>query len=432
MIEHDSDTLRKVAWAEICPWLIIFKVFRLAIGGRVLLMAALAILITLAGWSMLGSFFDVGPEIDAWLRPADGCPWVALESHVPDYPAVPSVSTAANPAGMITSGRDGVFGPWVQLTRPLLAAMSSDRTLSDVGCLLLCALWSLATWAFFGAAITRIAVVQLAAEERVGLAASLRFACSKWLSFFAAPLFPMGGVVLAGIPVFILGLLMRAEVGLLLSAVVWPLAIVAALFMAVLLLGLIFGWPLMWGTVSAEGTDTFDALSRSYAYVFQRPLHYLFYAVVASIIGYLGWLLVSNFAAGVVFLSYYVAGWGAGGIELAPGAEGLGSLGYAGAVLIRVWTGCVKILAVGYLYSYFWTATAAIYLLLRRNVDATELDEVYLDEDASEESYGLPPLKTDEAGAPVVDETAATETPVAETPDEKPADDGEDSSADKA
>jgi len=31
--------------------------------------------------------------------------------------------------------------------------------------------------------------------------------------------------------------------------------------------------------------DSFDALSRSYAYVFQRPLHYLFYALVAAVFG---------------------------------------------------------------------------------------------------------------------------------------------------
>ena len=83
--------------------------------------------------------------------------------------------------------------------------------------------------------------------------------------------------------------------------------------MALLLLGLLFGWPLMWATISAEGTDSFDALSRSYAYVFQRPLHYLFYALVAGVIGWLGWLLVQNFAAGVVWMGYWAAGWGSGG-----------------------------------------------------------------------------------------------------------------------
>jgi len=180
--------------------------------------------------------------------------------------------------------------------------------------------------------------------------------------------------------------------------------------MAVLLLGLLFGWPLMFGTISAEGTDTFDALSRSYAYTFQRPLHYLFYALVAAVLGWLGWVLVQNFAGGVIALTYWTAGWGAGWQAedltrvdaIMQGSDALGGIGGAGATVIHFWVGCVKQLAVGFLYAYFWTATSAIYLLLRRDVDATETDEVYLDADASEEEFGLAAIQTDEAGAPEV------------------------------
>ena len=84
---------------------------------------------------------------------------------------------------------------------------------------------------------------------------------------------------------------MRANLGLLLGGISGRWCWLAGLLMALLLLGLLFGWPLMWGTISTEGTDSFDALSRSYAYLFQRPLHYLFYALVAAI-GWLGWILV--------------------------------------------------------------------------------------------------------------------------------------------
>jgi hypothetical protein len=220
---------------------------------------------------------------------------------------------------------------------------------------------------------------------------------------------PVGGVLLATIPVFVLGLIMRA-LGLWVGIFVWPLVLAAGLLMALLLAGLLFGWPLMWATISAEGTDSFDALSRSYAYTFQRPLHYLFYAAVAALIGWLGWLVVQNFAAGVIWMGYWAAGWGCSSnqVERMLG-EGKGiSVGF-----IHFWAGCVKLLAVGYLFSYFWTAAAAIYLLLRRDVDATEMDEVFLDADADEESFGLPTIATDEAGAP-----AATDDVVEDTPSE--------------
>ena len=203
-------------------------------------------------------------------------------------------------------------------------------------------------------------------------------------------------------------------IGLWLGIFFWPLVLVAGLLMALLLLGLLFGWPLMWATISAEGTDSFDALSRSYAYTFQRPLHYLFYASVAGVIGWLGWLLVQNFAAGVVWMGYWAAGWGCSSEQL---GRMLGeSNGDQRRRSIHFWAGCVKLLAVGYLFSYFWTAAAAIYFLLRRDVDATEMDEVFLDADADEERFGLPTIATDEAGAPAATDDVVEDVPREETP----------------
>jgi hypothetical protein len=177
------------------------------------------------------------------------------------------------------------------------------------------------------------------------------------------------------------------------------------LLASILLLGLMFGWPLMWATISSEGTDSFDALSRSYAYVFQRPLQYLLCIIVAIVFGALGWLLVVNFAAGVVHLTYWSASWGAGNDAIRETMSASG-----GARILRFWTGCVKILAVGYLYSYFWTAATAIYFVLRRSVDSTEMDEVFLDEDVAGSAFGLPTIETDEEGAPVVEDSTTEDT----------------------
>ncbi len=74
--------------------------------------------------------------------------------------------------------------------------------------------------------------------------------------------------------------------------------------------------------------------------------------------------------------------------------------GRLGAGLIWFWVLCVKLVALGFLQSYFWTASTAIYYLLRRDVDATEMDEVYLEDDQGEEPQGLPPLATDERVPP--------------------------------
>jgi hypothetical protein len=62
----------------------------------------------------------------------------------------------------------------------------------------------------------------------------------------------------------------------------------------------------------------------------------------------------------------------------------------------------VLTLATAFAISYFWCASAAIYLLLRRQVDAAELDDVYLDQ--QEERFGLPPL--DEINGDATDQSS--------------------------
>ena len=61
-----------------------------------------------------------------------------------------------------------------------------------------------------------------------------------------------------------------------------------------------------------------------------------------------------------------------------------------GAVLVAIWLGIVFLLILGFGYSYFWSASTIIYLLLRRKVDAAEMDEVYLEEDEGDGAFGGP------------------------------------------
>lgn len=426
MLDQDGGELRSVAWTEIFPWLGLYRCFRLAIGMRMLLLGAAAILLTVCGWALLGFIFSGSPEIEDQVRPYDGCPWLALSSLIPERPfglaryyglleagesseiVLPSESYLMRDVGPVWGFFEPVYGTWEQLSRPFRQLFAGGLSWTRLAFVLLCGLWATAVWAYFGGAITRVAAVRLAAEERVGWGDMLRYAAAKWPAYFMAPLFPLAGALIITLPMAIGSLLLWIPwgIGTFLLGLVWWLFLIGGLVMALLLLGLWFGWPLMWATISAEGTDSFDALSRTYAYVYQRPLHYLFYVAVAFLLGVLGWLLVANFTAGAIHLTYWAAHWGGGAqrvAAIAAGAEGLGGAGPAGAVLIRFWVEALKLLAVGFLFSYFWVAMTAVYFLMRRVVDATEMDEVYLEEE-QEEVHGLPPLKTDEAGVMVVDD----------------------------
>jgi hypothetical protein len=393
MIENDKGTIRAVAWSELFPWLIIARSFRLAISLRSLALGALGILLMLSGWALIGvSITSVGES-----------PWNVIVDVIPDKPATNYQGLVGNSSRSLWQPVDPIRDPWNLLTLPSLVGLSDTKiTWSEAACTLLAGLWSVMVWAFFGAAICRTASVQLAANEQVGCMAAMRFALKKWLSFVFAPLMPVGGVLLVSLPILVLGWIMQANPMFLLGGLAWPLVLAAGFIMALLLLGVLFGWPLMWATISTEGTDSFDALSRSYAYTFQRPLHYLFYIAVATFLGWLGWILVRNFASGIVWMGYWAAGWGCGTdqIEAIRSGADLEGAAWFGAWLIRFFAGCVKLLAVGFLFSYFWTASTSVYLLLRRDVDATEMDEVCLDADASEQDSCLPAIAKDSSPAP--------------------------------
>jgi hypothetical protein len=223
------------------------------------------------------------------------------------------------------------------------------------------------------------------------------FVRPRWFSYFFAPLLIVLATFLAAVFLAVVGLLLRAEtgeVGILAAGILWPLVLLGGFMMAFLLIVLFFGWPLMWGAISAEGTDSFGALSHALSYTCQRPLRYLLYGAAAAAIGVLGLYLVGLFHFYILALSKWGISWGsgAGRLEAVVSETKFGMVGQAGVWLIDFWTGCVTTLALAYVFTYFWTATTIIYFLLRRLVDATELDEVYLAEEHA--PHSLPPLKT--------------------------------------
>jgi len=64
--------------------------------------------------------------------------------------------------------------------------------------------------------------------------------------------------------------------------------------------------------------------------------------------------------------------------------------------------GVVRACASAFSFAFFWCAAAAVYLLLRRDTDQTELDDVVVEDDVEGLEFGLPPLEPDETGVPGV------------------------------
>ncbi len=97
MVEHDSNTVRAIAWSEVFPWLSILRVFRVAISARALLLAAVGILITATAWGIVGNIFGTDSPATAWLQPISECPWIWLTEAVGDRPSLPGAGHVVEP-----------------------------------------------------------------------------------------------------------------------------------------------------------------------------------------------------------------------------------------------------------------------------------------------------------------------------------------------
>ena len=83
---------------------------------------------------------------------------------------------------------------------------------------------------------------------------------------------------------------------------------------------------------------------------------------------------------------------------------------WLGAKLIQFFTGCIRAFLTAFAAGYFWVAAGGVYLLLRRDADQTEIDDIFLEEE-DELEFGLPTMDIDEAGVPgVTDVDAADES----------------------
>ena len=330
----------------------------IASDARKVILATVGLVALLAGWSALDGAFG-GPVLPF----AEILPGSAFEG-APEAP----MKVLANVAFLVTEPFRVVVAPFVAMFHPRPEPGSWSKAA-------LMAAWAVVVWGIVGGAIARIAVVQAAVDRRVGLSTALRFAMGKSPSLIGAPLTPMLAVAIFAGSSALFGLACRVPWGIG-AAVAWAFGFVPLLLglvMALILVGLALGWPLMHATVAAEGEDAPDALSRSYSYVNQRLARYAAHILASLVIGAAGLIAAIFFARVVLGL----ADWGVG----------LGASDISGTARLS-WARVVGLLVHGWAYSYFWSAASVIYLILRRDVDGTSWHDVYLPEHAADTFAG--------------------------------------------
>jgi hypothetical protein len=350
-----------------------------------------------------------------------------LESPFADVPAASPPATveeaarrlAAHPVPVTRLGclADMFYGVWWMFRYHLLYFI-----IFGAGVLLI---WSLA-----GGAMCRMTAVQLARDEKLTLKQGLKAAQSRLFGgYFIAPCIPVIFALIVVVLMVIGGAFLRIPVlGDFAGGLAFPLAIFGGFVIAALMLGLIVGGSLLWPTVAAEGSDAFDAFSRSLSYTFTKPWKTIIYAVLTAAYAVICWWFIRWFTlvaltATRVFVGFGTSpfGWwrgegeqaskldmiwpvsGAGAYHAWPDWSSLSWYECVSAVLIAICVMVVMVLVWSFLTSFYYSGSTVVYMLLRRDVDSTDLGDIYLEE--PEESEILPgggqaPSTESEAPAP--------------------------------
>ncbi len=268
------------------------------------------------------------------------------------------------------------------------------------------AIWLLVLWSIVGGAIARVCAVRIARDESIGATDGLAFSFANLRSFVMAPLF----VACAALLFFVVSSLAALActvpyAGPFLSVVLYPVVIATALVVAVIAAGGVFGFPMLQTALATERNGTLDAISRTFSYVFTRPVAFvasvLSVVVVAGILGAFGGAFIgfaaraieaggtwNPFGGGEDFRTEgakaMATGWQVGvlgGFFALPNLENVDVFVGTWRVVAWFFTALAALAVNGFVLSYFVGGLTDTYFMLRRDVDGIDDSEVYVDEE---------------------------------------------------
>ncbi len=328
-----------------------------------------------------------------------------------------------------------LISPRLGLCSLLRALTSSLKTVEwgEYAVLVVLVLGLLIIWSVVAGSITRMVAVEFAKGEKIGLKNSLTFAMGKFWSYFCSPLMPILGILFFVACNVIGGILGQIEfAGEIAVAVGFPLAILSGFLIVFLGIVGVIGFFLMFPTISAEGSDAFDAISRSYSYVLSRPLHFLFLFVSIIACGIIMTFIASYGACLVMKTTYFTVGIGMGekldeirafiaGLSGATATiESLNPISMRiAALFFMLYIVIVKIIVGSIIISFAGSVSTIAYLILRKDVDGTEMGDVYIEEEDHNQEADIAGIdKTELKDGGVV--TTADNSVKVETVTEKP------------
>jgi hypothetical protein len=372
-----TELFETLLWPKLASaWTLAFRPARIGLGVILLILVAL-----------------LAKTPTLWLEKGDSGPLYVYYTH-----AVAGAGKAVN----------GVIGLSLPLFIDGIAQAAAEAPIAavkhDAWSTAAVALPLLALVAIFGGAISRMAATEFARGERISWTTALAFSLRRGVAFtstLASPL--LGALIIGGIIAVAGWALLSIGWVQVAGAVLYGLALLLILGAVLLLVGYVFGFPLLIPALACEGTDAIDAIQRTYAYVLGRPVRLIAYTLLSlammvallAVVGGIGSAAISATAVATTTLTNDTVTEAVRSevpgltkprpisvdsiiLGTAPPAEpDFGKSLNTTKDIIGFWHNVVALLVAGIGVSYFFSSSTVLYLILREINDGQDHTELW-------------------------------------------------------
>ena len=250
-------------------------------------------------------------------------------------------------------------------------------------------------WSGAGGVVSRLTALEYGRDDLPTFEEARAAVRAKRKAYFLAPVMPLAVIVVLSLLNALGGLVASVPVlgRILLVFPGLPLLFATTITIVFLAVFGVLAFGLMMPAVSVGGKDAFESWSTAYAYVLWGLRRFVCYTLLVGAIGVVASVVAWALAELVIYVIYHSVSIGFVGGEdwlcyatdkgmlLAPAGSGLNVIlsGVFVALLLLV-----RAVPVAYAIAYFFTANTIVFLLLRKEQDNIEVEEIYEDSQGEE------------------------------------------------
>jgi hypothetical protein len=238
-----------------------------------------------------------------------------------------------------------------------------------------------------GGAIARMQLCWYSRAERLSIREAVDYSSERWRELLAAVCGPAMFVAALTIALMLMGLVLLNIPWLnFIGGLLYGISLLMGFCVAIIAVGYAACFPMFVPSVMCENCSGGEAVQRSFAYLFAKTMHYFGYLIVLIVSLVLGYLVVRLIANLTLDITANLVGastfnnslHGAGSLqtETVP-LVGMAWYESGASVLIRMWETVVHDLMIGWVFSGFFSTSAMLYLLMRKVCDGQDTRDVW-------------------------------------------------------